>query len=151
SSCPPSCCSSSPRGASSRAGPSPAGKGDGGGGARIGGGNRGRGRRGAVARGGGRVGAVASGAPGGGAGAGGVASGTAFVRVNQLGYASGSQAKRAYLMSSGTETGATFSVKNAAGTVVYAAPIGANLGTWSRSYPDVYALDLSPVTAAGTY
>jgi len=79
------------------------------------------------------------------------ASQTAFVRVNQLGYATGSQAKRAYLMASAAETGATFSVKNAAGTTVYSAPIGASLGKWSSSYPDVYALDFSSVTAAGTY
>src|SRR5215472_9957821 len=79
------------------------------------------------------------------------AAGTAFVRVNQLGYAAGSQAKRAYLMASGTESGARFSVKNSAGTTVYSAPIGASLGKWSSSYPDVYALDFPSVTAAGTY
>ncbi len=79
------------------------------------------------------------------------ATGTAFVRVNQLGYATGSQAKRAYLMASAAETGAAFSVNNAAGTAVYTAPIGANLGKWSTSYPDVYPLDFPSVTAAGTY
>jgi endoglucanase len=79
------------------------------------------------------------------------AAGTAFVRVNQLGYATGSQAKRAYLMASGTENGATFSVKNSSGTVVYAAPIGASLGKWSASYPDVYALDFPGVITPGTY
>src|SRR5215469_10225684 len=79
------------------------------------------------------------------------AAGTAFVRVNQLGYAAGSQAKRAYLMASAAETGATFAVKNSAGATVYSAPIGASLGKWSSSYPDVYALDFSSVTAAGTY
>lgn len=79
------------------------------------------------------------------------ATGTAFVRVNQLGYATGSQAKRAYLMASGTENGGTFSVKNSSGTVVYSAPIGANLGKWSASYPDVYALDFPAVTMPGTY
>jgi len=76
---------------------------------------------------------------------------TAFVRVNQVGYAIASQAKRAYLMSSAAETGATFTVKNAAGVAVLSAPVGANLGKWSPSYPDVYALDFSQVTAAGTY
>src|SRR5215831_12291488 len=75
--------------------------------------------------------------------------GTAFVRVNQLGYAAGSQAKRAYLMASGTESGARFSVQNSAGATVYSAPIGASLGKWSASYPDVYALDFSAVTAGG--
>jgi endoglucanase len=79
------------------------------------------------------------------------ASSTAHVRVNQLGYATTSQAKRAYLMASAAETGATFSVKNASGATVYSAPIGANLGRWSRSYPDVYALDFPSVTAADTY
>jgi len=76
---------------------------------------------------------------------------TAFVRVNQLGYANASHAKRAYLMASTTEPGATFSVKNAAGTTVLSAPIGADLGKWSASYPHIYALDFSQVTAAGTY
>src|SRR5262249_30335817 len=47
--------------------------------------------------------------------------------------------------------GATFSVKNAAGTTVLTAPIGADLGKWSASYPHIYALDFSQVTAAGTY
>src|SRR5215469_5867770 len=79
------------------------------------------------------------------------AAGTAFVRVNQLGYAAGSQAKRAYLMASAAEDGATFSVTNSSGTTVYSAPIGVNLGKWSSSYPDVYALDLPSVIAAGTY
>jgi endoglucanase len=90
-------------------------------------------------------------APGAGASASRAAAATAFVRVNQLGYATASQAKRAYLMSSAAETGATFSVRNGTGTAVYTAPIGANLGKWSRSYPFVYALDLSPVAAAGMY
>ena len=75
---------------------------------------------------------------------------TAFVRVNQVGYVGGGS-KRAYLMSSGAESGATFSVRNSSGTSVLTAPIGANLGSWSRSYPNVYALDFSNVTASGTY
>jgi endoglucanase len=79
-----------------------------------------------------------------------VAAQTAFVRVNQVGYVGGGS-KRAYLMSSGTESGATFSVKNSSGGSVLTAPIGANLGSWSRSYPNVYALDFSIVTASGIY
>jgi len=77
------------------------------------------------------------------------ATGTAHVRINQLGYPGA--AKRAYLMASTAETGATFAVKNSAGSTVYTAPIGANLGSWSSSYPDVYALDFDAVTTAGTY
>src|SRR5690348_18501548 len=66
---------------------------------------------------------------------------SAFVRVNQVGYVSGGS-KRAYLMSSAVETGATFSVQNSSGGTVFGpAAIGANLGSWSKSYPDVYALD----------
>ena len=79
------------------------------------------------------------------------ATATAFVRVDQLGYASASQAKRAYLMASAAEAGAAFSVKDVSGAVVYSAPIGADLGKWSSSYPHVYAIDFSQVTAAGTY
>ena len=77
-------------------------------------------------------------------------SGLAFVRVNQVGYAT-TASKRAYLMASAAETGATFSVKNSSGITVYSAPIGANLGKWSASYPDVYALDFDAVTTPGTY
>ncbi len=79
------------------------------------------------------------------------AAATAFIRVNQLGFATGSQAKRSYLMASGSEAGATFSVKNASGATVYSAPVGANLGKWSASYTDVYALDFNSVSTAGTY
>ncbi len=76
--------------------------------------------------------------------------GTAFVRVNQVGYV-GTASKRAYLMASGSEAGATFKVKDSQGTTVYSAPIGANLGSWSTAYPFVYALDFGPVSTAGTY
>src|ERR1051326_5698897 len=78
------------------------------------------------------------------------ATSSAFVRVNQMGYAT-TASKRAYLMASGAETGATFSVKNAGGTTVYSAPVGANLGRWSTGYPNVYALDFSSVSTPGTY
>src|SRR5258706_9920349 len=75
---------------------------------------------------------------------------SAFVRLNQVGYVSGAS-KRAYLMASAAETGAMFSVKNSSGSTVYSAAIGANLGSWSNAYPDVYALDFSAVTSTGTY
>src|SRR5205807_3520920 len=57
----------------------------------------------------------------------GAMSGSAFVRVNQVGYATDAS-KRAYLMASGLETGATFHITNAHGVIVYSAPIGENLG-----------------------
>jgi endoglucanase len=78
------------------------------------------------------------------------ASGTAFIRINQLGYAT-TATKRAYLMASAAETGATFTVRNASGTTVASGTVGASLGSWSSSYPDVYALDFDGVSAAGTY
>lgn len=77
------------------------------------------------------------------------AAAAAFVRVNQLGYAAAG--KRAYLMASAAETGATFRVLNSSGTAVYTAAIGPNQGSWSSAYPDVYALDFGSVTAPGTY
>ena len=76
---------------------------------------------------------------------------SAFVRVNQVGYASGGS-KRAYLMASAAETGATFSVKNSSGTTVFGpAAIGASLGSWSSTYPDIYPLDFDTLSTAGTY
>ena len=77
--------------------------------------------------------------------------GSAFVRVNQAGYVSGGS-KRAYLMASGSETGATFVLKNASGSTVFGpAAIGANLGSWSSAYPDVYALDFDSYVSSGAY
>ncbi len=64
------------------------------------------------------------------------AAASAFVRVNQVGYSAGAS-KRAYLMASAAETGATFAVKNASGTTVFSAAIGANLGSWSTAFPNV--------------
>ena len=77
--------------------------------------------------------------------------GSAFVRVNQVGYVSGGS-KRAYLMASGSETGATFVLKNSSGSTVFGpAAIGANLGSWSSAYPDVYALDFDSYVSSGAY
>lgn len=75
----------------------------------------------------------------------------AYVRVNQVGYTT-TQSKRAYLMAGGSESGATFSVINSSGSTVFGpAAIGANLGSWSNGYPDVYALDFDNFATAGTY
>jgi endoglucanase len=78
------------------------------------------------------------------------APGSAFVRVNQVGYPAAS-AKRAYLMSSDAEMGATFEVRNGTGAPVFAGPIGPLLAPWSRTFPFVYALDFGSLTAPGTY
>ena len=74
----------------------------------------------------------------------------AFVRVNQVGYPAAAM-KRAYLMASVVETGATFSVNDSTGGTVFSVPIGANLGSWSSTYSNVYALDFDDVTTAGSY
>jgi endoglucanase len=71
---------------------------------------------------------------------------SAYVRVSQVGYEAGSPPHRAYLMSTVAETGATFNVLSSGGRTVYAAPIGALLGTWSNSATltySVYALDFT--------
>jgi endoglucanase len=79
------------------------------------------------------------------------AAGGAFVRVNQVGFASAAP-KRAYLMSTGSETGATFSVRRSSGdAVVFSATVGASLGSWSARFAHVYALDFDAVQAPGTY
>jgi endoglucanase len=77
------------------------------------------------------------------------APGTAYVRVNQVGYANPAS-KRAYLMSTGVETGATFAVKSGAVTV-FTGSVGADRGSWSNTYKHVYVLDFGSLTAAGTY
>jgi len=78
---------------------------------------------------------------------------SAYIRVNQAGYESGNAPFRAYLMSAVPESGATFSVINSAGTTVYSAAIGSQLGTWSHSPElayNVYALDFT-APGADTY
>lgn len=77
------------------------------------------------------------------------AAATAYVRVNLGGYPSAAS-KRAYLMASATEAGATFQVKNSSGATVYAAAPGPSTGAWG-SFPFVYPLDFDSVTAAGAY
>ncbi|HKD15857.1 MAG TPA: glycoside hydrolase family 9 protein, partial [Candidatus Angelobacter sp.] len=74
---------------------------------------------------------------------------SAFVRVNQVGYVA-TAPKRAYLMASASEAGATFSLRNSAGTAVLTGSIGASLGSWG-SFPNVYAIDFDSVSIAGTY
>lgn len=79
--------------------------------------------------------------------------GSAYVRVNQIGYEAGAASFRAYLMSTLPESGATFRVVSSNGRTVYSASIGPLLGTWGHSQTltyNVYALDFS-VPECGTY
>jgi endoglucanase len=74
---------------------------------------------------------------------------TSYVRVQQTGYIA-SAPKRAYLLSSGSSSGASFSVLNSSGSPVYSAAIGVSQGSWG-SFTHVYALDFDSVSAPGKY
>jgi endoglucanase len=79
------------------------------------------------------------------------ASGAASVRVDQVGYAAAAP-KRVYLMSRDDATGAAFSVApSAGGAPLFSGTVGASLGSWSRRYGHVYALDFDAVQTPGTY
>jgi endoglucanase len=73
-----------------------------------------------------------------------------FVRVNQVGYASGG-AKEAFLLAKGTVAGATFAVVDSSGATAFTGPVGAKLGSWNSRYPAVYLLDFTALKTAGTY
>jgi endoglucanase len=75
---------------------------------------------------------------------------TALVRVNQVGYPANAS-KRAYLMSSADETGATFSVTSSGGATVFSGSVGPFLGSWNGTYAFVYPLDFDSVTTTGSY
>jgi endoglucanase len=69
---------------------------------------------------------------------------SSYVRVSQVGYEEGKKPFRAYLMSTGSENGASFKVIDSMGATKYSGAVGALLGTWSNSKTvsyDVYALD----------
>ncbi len=74
----------------------------------------------------------------------------AFVRVNQVGYGALAP-KRAYLMSNFDETGAPFTVSDEHGAVVFSSTVGQAAGSWSKAFPDVYALDFDGLQATGRY
>ena len=75
----------------------------------------------------------------------------AFVRVNQLGYATAG-AKRAYVISSQPEAGTPFSVRPAAGgPALLTGTVGASSGSWSARFSHVYPLDLDALAQPGRY
>jgi endoglucanase len=74
---------------------------------------------------------------------------SSFIRVHQTGYVSNAP-KRAYLMSSLSSAGASFSVLNSSGSPVYSAVIGASQGVWG-TFTHVYALDFDSVSTNGTF
>jgi endoglucanase len=74
----------------------------------------------------------------------------AFIRVNQVGYPT-SAPKRGYLMSRKSLAGAAFKVLSTEGATVFSATVGPSLGSWSRRFKDVYALDFNSLQTPGTY
>src|SRR3954463_14329076 len=75
----------------------------------------------------------------------------AHVRINQAGYGVGRE-QRAYLLAAGPAEGGTFEVLEiATRRVVHQGPVGPSTGSWSATYPHVYALDFGPVTTPGAY
>jgi endoglucanase len=76
------------------------------------------------------------------------ATSSAFVRVNQVGYASNAS-KRAYLLASVDASGATFAVTG--DTLSYVAHIGPDVGKWSKTFTHIYVLDFDNVVTPGTY
>jgi endoglucanase len=73
------------------------------------------------------------------------------IRVDQVGYAS-TAPKRAYLISRTAQSGAPFAVQAAgAGAPALSGTVGASLGSWSKRYRYVYALDFDAVQAPGSY
>lgn len=78
--------------------------------------------------------------------------GTAYVRVNQVGFPTASTDKGALLMSSVDETGATFVVQDATThATAYSGSLGAFTGQWSPTFPYVYELRFGGLTTPGTY
>ena len=90
------------------------------------------------------------------------ATSSAYVRVNQAGYEAGNPPFQAYLMSTASESGATFSVINSEGQTVFSGPIDASPFTWSNKtlvynvYPisftvpggDIYTISVQGPAAA---
>ncbi|MGW7480764.1 glycoside hydrolase family 9 protein [Nonomuraea muscovyensis] len=73
-----------------------------------------------------------------------------FVRVDQVGFASG-EAKHASFMSASPAAGARFAVVDRGGRVVLRGMAGRDLGSWNAGYPHVHALDLSSLRTPGSY
>ena len=75
----------------------------------------------------------------------------AELRVDSVGFLPG-DVKHAYLMTGVPVSGVHFAVVDSHGSTVLSGPISShNRGKWSASYPDVYSLDFSALTAPGSY
>ena len=73
-----------------------------------------------------------------------------LVRVNQVGFTAGAS-KRAVVMSPAAAGGMHWQVVDSGGEAVLAGRLGAALPAWSTGFPYEYAIDLTPLHAAGAY
>jgi endoglucanase len=79
------------------------------------------------------------------------AAAAALLRVDQVGYLP-TDTKLAYLMANRALSGERYAVVDGSGTTVSSGAVGAaSRGSWNASYPDVYPIDFSSVTADGAY
>jgi len=86
-----------------------------------------------------------------GPGAADASTGSAFVRVDQAGYAT-TTPKRAYLMSRREQAGEPFSVLRLPGNeVAFSGVVGPSTGAWSKRFPRVDALDFDSLQTPGRY
>lgn len=72
------------------------------------------------------------------------------VRVDQLGYLP-EESKTAYLLAAAPAEGAPFTVIDEAGAVVLRGTAGPDRGPWNDAWPAVHPLDLTALSAPGTY
>jgi endoglucanase len=78
-------------------------------------------------------------------------SGGAYLRFNQVGYRNADPKHVLVMSPSALPAGTTFQVQNGLCTMVLSAPVGADLGSWSATFPHVYDVDLSAITTEGHY
>jgi hypothetical protein len=72
------------------------------------------------------------------------------VRVDQLGFSPG-ETKIAYLLTATAQPGAAFIVVDSSGDIAFSGLADASRGRWNKRYGAVQPLDLSALTAPGTY
>jgi endoglucanase len=75
---------------------------------------------------------------------------TAYVRVNQVGFAPG-EPQRALLLSETPQPRAWYAVVRRGHGLILRGRVGRPLGRWSRRFPHVYPIDLSALSTPGTY
>jgi endoglucanase len=79
------------------------------------------------------------------------AANAAQLRVDQAGYLT-SDTKLGYFMATSAVSGETYKVIDSSGATVASGSVtSTSRGSWNSAYPDVYPIDFSSVTTAGTY